>query len=326
LFTLEPINATYVEEWESPTRGMRYAVPTSVGAQGGKAIESWLAIARKNRKGEQLTRRKPQWTGEESSRIPIMPEFRVLTTRLVAHFGGFRAAERAIEGNIQRLPAGRHRARYRVTRKQLERICGKSSLRFAEWRTLDALASIAPQIGVGTYNEWLNAIQPAYISLGLGLYRTWCMHKSPGQLLLPLPASALILIRKFEKRWPRAGHETLRVRLAVRRTLEPLLLGYQAGAGIENNFDDLLACGPYLITKFVEHGLKREAILLKAQKGTGRQRAEKQYGGGSGYGRWRQAVQVTRKEAERQIRELQLVIEYLDFVEERHDSPAKARL
>jgi len=56
---------------------------------------------------------------------------------------------------------------------------------------------------------------------------------------------------------------------------------------------------------------------LKAQKGTGRDRAEKQYGGPSGHGRWREAARVTRKEAEREISELQLVIKYLDFVEER---------
>ena len=317
-FMLEPINATYVEEWESSTKGMRYAVPTAVGAQGGKAVEAWLAIARKNRKGESLTRKKPQWTGEERSRVPITPEFRALTAKLVAHFGGFHAAERGIEANIARLPAGRHRARYRVTRKQLERICGKSSRRFAEWRTLDALASIAPQIGTGTFNDWVNAIQPAFISLGLGLYRTWCIHKSPGQLLLPLPAPARLLIRKFEKRWLQAGHESRRVALAVRRSLEPLLLGYQAGAGIECDFDDLLADGPFLVTDFVEHGLKREDILLRAQKGTGRDRAEKQYGGPSGQNRWRAAAGATRKEAEREIEDLQLVIKYLDFVETRH--------
>ncbi len=289
-FMLEPINATYVEEWESSTKGMRYAVPTAVGAQGGKAVEAWLAMARKNRKGEPLTRKKPQWTGEERSRVPITPEFRALTAKLVAHFGGFHAAERAIEANIARLPAGRNRARYRVTRKQLERICGKSSRRFAEWRTLDALASIAPQIGIGTFNEWVNAIH----------------------------APALLLIRKFEKRWLRAGHESRRVALAVRRSLEPLLLGYQAGAGIECNFDDLLADGPFLVTDFVEHGLKREDILLKAQKGTGRDRAEKQYGGPSGQNRWRAAARATRKEVKREIEDLQLVIKYLDFVETRH--------
>jgi len=72
-FMLEPTNATYVEEWESSTKGMRYAVPTAVGAQGGKATEAWLAMARKNRKGEPLTRKKPQWTGEERSPLSLLP-------------------------------------------------------------------------------------------------------------------------------------------------------------------------------------------------------------------------------------------------------------
>src|SRR5207302_6882347 len=167
-----------------------------------------LVKARKNQKGEALRRRRPEWLGEERSLVPITDAFRQLVRGVVEKLGGFRAAERAIEQNIARLPAGRHRARYRVSRKQLERIAGKSSRRFAEWRTLDALASIAPQIGIGTFNEWVNAIQPAYISLGLGLYRTWCIHKSPGQLLLPLPAPARLLIRKFERRWLQAGHES----------------------------------------------------------------------------------------------------------------------
>lgn len=321
-FVLEPVGNTYIEEWESATKGMRYAVPTAVSAEGGEAVEAWLAVVRKAGKGERLTRTKSHWTGEERARVPIKPEFRALTTKLVAHFGGFRAAERAIEANIARLPAGRHRARYRITRKQLERICGKSYRRFAEWRTLDALASIAPQIGVATYNEWVNAIQSPYIGFGLGLYRTWCIHKSPGQLVLPLPPSAVLLIRKYEKRWLQAGHESRRVALAVRRSLDPLLLGYQAGAGIECKFEELLANGPSLVTQFVEHGLRREEILLKAQKGTGRDRAETHYDGPSGYNRWFSAVQLTRNEAQREIKELELVIQYLDLVEKRHAAQA----
>jgi hypothetical protein len=316
--SLAPVGGFYVEEWNTPTEGMRFAVPIAVEAQGGKAVEAWLIKARKNQKGEALRRRRPEWLGEERSLVPITDAFRQLVCGLVEEFGGFRAAERAIEENIARLPAGRHRARYRVSRKQLERIAGKSSRRFAQWRALDALASIAPQIGVGTYKTWHAAIQSPYIDLGLGLYRSWCISQAPGQLMLSLPPQASLQIQRYSKRWLRAGQEHFRVALAVRRTLEPLLLAYHAGLGIECSINELTKDGPFRLTHFVRRGLEREDLLLRAQRGTGRDRAETRYGGQSGVHAWAEAVRRTRREAERRMEELRDLLKYLDFVEKNH--------
>lgn len=308
----------FVEEWTTPIEGMRYAVPIKIEAQGGQAVEAWLVTARKNRSGERIRRKRPEWLGEERSLVPITPAFRVLTRDLVRHFGGFHAAARAIEDNIARLPAGRHRARYRVTRKQLERIAGKSSRGLAQWRTLDALASIAPQIGVGDFRAWQAAIQSAHINLGLGLYRSWCISQAPGQVMVPLPAAASLLIQRYSKKWLRAGQEHFRVALAIRRSLEPLLVANHAGLGLECSMEELTQDGPFRVINFVRHGLEREDILLRAQKGTGRDRAEARYGGQHGQRAWMEAARRTRREVERRLEELQDLTKYLDFVEKNH--------
>ena len=311
--SLSPVGF-YVEEWTKPTEGVRYAVPRAVEADGLQALERWLIEARKHRSGEVIRRKKPEWSGEEKSLVPLTPEFRKLVREVVRRSGGLHGAERAVEATIKHLPSGRHRARYRVTRKQFERIVGKAQLRCAEWRTVDAIARVGPQLGVGSPEEWQAAIQSPYVGLALGLYRSWCMCEAPGQITLDLPASALGLMRRYSRRWLRAGHERLRVSLAVYRTLEPLLVAFCAGRGIEASVAELRAGGPFRLTDFVRHGLERENILIRAQQGTARDRAVGYYARPTGEFWWREAVRATRRDVKQGMEDFQGFLEYLDFV------------
>jgi hypothetical protein len=136
--------------------------------------------------------------------------------------------------------------------------------------------------------------------------------------MLRLPPQATLAIQQYRKRWLRAGHESLRVALAVRRCLKPLLLAYHAGRGIECTVDELLADGPFELTNFVRHGLEREEILLRAQRGTARDRAERRYGGPAGLHSSAEAARLTRREVGERIEQLRRLINYLDFVEKNH--------
>jgi hypothetical protein len=138
------------------------------------------------------------------------------------------------------------------------------------------------------------------------------MGEAPGQIALDLPDAARQQIRRYSRRWLKAGHERLRVSLAVYRTLEPLLAAYGGGAGAEPTVAELDASGPFAVAHFVRRGLEREDALMRLRAGTAeQQRLSDWYGGPDGRLSFGIAVENTRREVAARLEELRSFLAYL---------------
>lgn len=251
------------------------------------------------------------------------PEFRALVKRLAETMGGLAPLERALAKHNRSLPA-RHRVG--ISRRTVGRIVGGRAVR---WRVLQALAQIVPQLGAGNQSaqDWSRALYPGLAALALGRYRRWLRAHEAGSLWFlvfqELEPKEQRLVRRYEARWHRAGHEPARVAEAVRRALHGLSVDALVGPAwrIEPTAADLRSRN--CLRRYLWHSLRREDLLFQAQGKPALEKAWHLYARGQPGARWWSLLtKEARGDATRRIKAWR---DFRRFVQEVERNAASSR-